>query len=128
VTVYEAISHGSAPVMAMELIDGTSLRPLCGQALPVPRVARFGEQILRALEAAHASGIVHRDLKPENVMVRPGGYLKVLDFGLARYMLDSKNLLPRRDCRWGRCATCRPNSAGAKRPRRRATFSRWARC
>lgn len=84
VTVHEVISWESFPVIVMELVDGVSLRTLCRQPLPIPEVIRCGSQILQALAAAHANGIVHRDLKPENVIVRPDGYLKVLDFGLAR--------------------------------------------
>jgi eukaryotic-like serine/threonine-protein kinase len=75
VTVYDAISHGSAPVMAMEPIDGTSLRSLCGQALPAPQVARFGDQI----EARERHGAARR-------LSEGAG------FGLARNMLDNKNL------------------------------------
>ena len=84
VTVYEVIRSGPTVAIAMELVTGTSLRHLCGTAQPVEKLAHWGAQIAHALAAAHASGIVHRDIKPENLMLRPDGYIKVLDFGLAK--------------------------------------------
>jgi serine/threonine protein kinase len=84
VTVYEVIHSGPTVAIAMELVTGTSLRRFCGTAQPVGKVALWGRQIAHALAAAHARDIVHRDIKPENLMLRPDGYIKVLDFGLAR--------------------------------------------
>ena len=84
VTVYEVIHSGPTVAIAMELVAGTSLRHYCGTAQPLGEVARWGRQIASALAEAHARGIVHRDIKPENLMLRPDGYIKVLDFGLAR--------------------------------------------
>ncbi|HTS65501.1 MAG TPA: protein kinase [Candidatus Acidoferrales bacterium] len=84
VTVYEVIHSGPTVAIAMELVNGTSLRRFCGTAQPVEKLAQWGRQIAHALAAAHARGIVHRDIKPENLMLRPDGYIKVLDFGLAR--------------------------------------------
>ncbi len=84
VTVYEVIHSGPTVAIAMELVTGTSLRKYCGTAQPVGKVAIWGRQIANALAEAHARGIVHRDIKPENLMLRPDGYIKVLDFGLAR--------------------------------------------
>ena len=72
--------------IVQEFIDGTTLRSQMTGQLPLATVLELGRQIARALAAAHAAGIVHRDIKPENVMVRADGYVKVLDFGLARVL------------------------------------------
>ena len=70
--------------IAMEFVEGQSLAGMTGRPSDVTALARIGAQLARALSVAHAAGIVHRDIKPENVMVRDDGYVKVLDFGLAR--------------------------------------------
>jgi serine/threonine-protein kinase len=84
ITIYEVIHSESRLAIIMELVEGTCLRQLCGSPLPVDRVVHLGEQVARALAAAHTRGIVHCDIKPENLVVRPDGIVKVLDFGLAR--------------------------------------------
>src|SRR6516162_9057869 len=69
----------------MELLEGKTLRDLCGQTgLPPDAVLRYGVQIASALTRAHDRGIVHRDLKTSNVVVSSEGLVKVLDFGLAK--------------------------------------------
>jgi tetratricopeptide (TPR) repeat protein len=73
--------------MVQELVEGHTLRRLLGPDLAIDLAIRISAQLTRALVAAHAAGIIHRDIKPENVMVRPDGYVKVLDFGLARVIL-----------------------------------------
>ncbi|HEY7392022.1 MAG TPA: protein kinase, partial [Bryobacteraceae bacterium] len=83
VTVYEVIRHEDTVVMAMELIEGHSLRALLQTRLDAHRMAEIGMQMAQALSAAHAAGILHCDIKPENILLRPDGYVKILDFGLA---------------------------------------------
>ena len=71
--------------MAMEFIDGVTLRRRMSQRkLTLKEVLDVAAQVAWALQAAHAAGIVHRDIKPENIMVRRDGYVKVLDFGIAK--------------------------------------------
>ncbi|MDX1673315.1 MAG: protein kinase [Longimicrobiales bacterium] len=70
--------------IVQELIEGRTLRDLAASPLPIDRVCEIGRQTAHALAAAHEAGIVHRDIKPENIMLREDGYVKVLDFGLAR--------------------------------------------
>src|SRR5947208_4582139 len=85
VTVHDIGRSDSTSYIAMELVDGRTLRELsAGGALPVRRVLALAGQIADGLAKAHAAGIVHRDLKPENVMVSKDGFAKILDFGLAK--------------------------------------------
>lgn len=86
VSVYQVVENGLEAAIAMELVEGNSLRRLMGNPTPVEHVCHFGSQAAQALAAAHRQGLIHRDIKPENLMVRPDGYVKVLDFGLARDM------------------------------------------
>jgi serine/threonine protein kinase len=90
VTIYEVIQSPSGLAIVMELIEGIPLRSLCKSPLPEARIIRLSLQIAQALGVAHSCGIVHRDIKPENILVRPDGYVKVVDFSLAhRFSVDS---------------------------------------
>src|SRR5437867_4052327 len=72
--------------LTMEYVEGTSLKQLIGTRgpLPVPVTLTIGKQLCRALEVAHEQGVIHRDIKPQNIVVDPTGFLKVMDFGIAR--------------------------------------------
>ena len=85
VTIHEVGATEDAPFIVMELIDGRDLRTLIGEGpMTVRQVLDIATQIADGLAAAHERGIVHRDLKPENIMVTRDGYVKILDFGLAK--------------------------------------------
>jgi tetratricopeptide (TPR) repeat protein len=83
-TIHDLGDHAGLPLLVMELIEGQTLLALIDQRPGLATLARVIGQTAKALAVAHAAGIVHRDIKPENVMVRSDGYVKVLDFGLAR--------------------------------------------
>jgi Tol biopolymer transport system component/tRNA A-37 threonylcarbamoyl transferase component Bud32 len=84
-TIHDIGSVGPTVYIAMELVDGVTLREaLASGPLPTKKTLDIAVQMTEALAAAHAAGIVHRDLKPENVMVSKLGYVKILDFGLAK--------------------------------------------
>src|SRR5262245_1000642 len=83
-TIHELGEHEGRPFIVMEFIEGQTLRSVTSWPLNSTEVVRLIRQVARALAAAHAAGVVHRDIKPENIMVREDGYVKVLDFGLAR--------------------------------------------
>lgn len=85
VTIYGVGDEGGVAFIAMELVQGRTLRERLAEGrVPIGPALDLAIQIADALAAAHASGIVHRDLKPENVMVTAERLVKVLDFGLAR--------------------------------------------
>ena len=85
VTIHEVGADEGAPFIVMEFIDGRDLRMLISDGdISVRLVLDIATQIADGLAAAHERGIVHRDLKPENIMVTHDGYVKILDFGLAK--------------------------------------------
>ncbi len=84
-TVYEIGQEQGLHYIAAEYVEGSTVRGLLADgSLPVEKALDIAFQVARALAVAHAAGIVHRDIKPENIMVRPDGFVKVLDFGLAK--------------------------------------------
>ena len=85
IAIYEICEVNSSLMMAAEFVEGDTLRHrLTFRRLNLHEVLTIAIQIADALSAAHKAGIVHRDIKPENIMLRPDGYVKVLDFGLAK--------------------------------------------
>ncbi len=85
VTIHEIGRHDSTLYIVMELVEGSSLRELLASGpLPVRKILQIASQAAEGLACAHEAGIVHRDLKPENLMVSKEGFVKILDFGLAK--------------------------------------------
>ena len=84
-TIHDVGIDDGRHYIATEFIDGVTLRrKMAATPLEIPEILDVAIQVGSALEEAHSAGIVHRDIKPDNVMVRRNGYVKVLDFGLAK--------------------------------------------
>lgn len=84
VTIYDIGQEGSIPFIAMEFIEGETLRERMGLKMPIHEVVSIGIQVASGLAAAHQAGILHRDIKPENIMIDVRGDVKILDFGIAQ--------------------------------------------
>ena len=84
VTVHEIGEDAVGSFIVMEWIQGETLRSRMKRTMDLTAVIDYGLQAARALKTAHQAGIIHRDIKPENIMVRSDGYVKLVDFGLAR--------------------------------------------
>jgi tetratricopeptide (TPR) repeat protein/predicted Ser/Thr protein kinase len=92
VTVYEIGAHEGQVFIAMEYVEGQTLKELIAadrtpsavSRMPIPQVLDIAKQITAGLAAAHAKGIVHRDIKPQNIVIDKDGHVKILDFGLAK--------------------------------------------
>ena len=85
VTIHEIGSDGETHYIAMEYVEGETLRRRCkNSTIPIDESLQIAVQLAAALDVAHRNGIVHRDVKPENIMIREDGLVKMLDFGLAK--------------------------------------------
>ena len=99
VTIYEIGQTDSSHFIATEFIDGQTLRQYMSgstgsSGMDLGQILDIAIQIGSALAAAHSAGIVHRDIKPENIMLRGDGFVKVLDFGLAKLALEQTAEIP----------------------------------
>jgi serine/threonine protein kinase/tetratricopeptide (TPR) repeat protein len=92
ITIHDIGKHGETPYIAMEFVEGKTLREMLTDGpLPTKKLLQLATQIAEGLAKAHSAGIVHRDLKPENLMVSSDGYVKILDFGLAKLLPEAVN-------------------------------------
>ncbi|HEX7705352.1 MAG TPA: serine/threonine-protein kinase, partial [Thermoanaerobaculia bacterium] len=96
-TVFDVGTHERSPFLVSELLEGNTLRDVMATRLGLRRSIEYAIQIATGLAAAHDKGIVHRDLKPENIFVLPDGRVKLLDFGLAKLLVDDASPIDDQD-------------------------------
>jgi len=84
VTIHDVGNHDGVNYIATEHVEGVTVRELVDKKLRLVEILNIMMQVCDALAAAHSAHIIHRDIKPENIMMRPDGYVKILDFGLAK--------------------------------------------
>ncbi|NUP52022.1 MAG: protein kinase, partial [Catenulispora sp.] len=90
--IYDQGAHRDRIYLVLELVPGTTLAELMQAGrLPVPDALSYAAQVAEALSAAHTARVVHRDIKPQNVLVTPDGTVKVVDFGIAGFLADTRS-------------------------------------
>jgi non-specific serine/threonine protein kinase len=94
--IHEISEFESQHFMVMEFVDGETLRAILKRrgSLSVPEVLELGIKVADALQTAHAKDIIHRDIKPDNIMISREGFVKVMDFGLAK-LREKENIVRR---------------------------------
>jgi len=93
-TIYEVGEEGGVVFIAMEYLQGRTLRSLItGRPLPTKEILRIAIGVTEGLARAHQAGVIHRDLKPENVFLTSDQHVKILDFGLAKPLAESEGTL-----------------------------------
>jgi serine/threonine protein kinase len=121
VTVYEINEHDERTYIAMEYVEGQTLKklisadpsPITHHPLPIPQVIDIATQIASGLAAAHEKGIVHRDIKPANIFITKNNVVKVLDFGIAK-LAGSQTRLTKTGSTMGTVAYMSPEQAQGK--------------
>lgn len=107
VTIHEVSEHNGIPFIAMEYVQGHSLKEvIAGADLSLEKVLDLAVQMTQGIAAAHAAGVIHRDVKPQNVIVDSQGRVRILDFGLA--VLKADSMITRTDSTYGTVAYMSP--------------------
>jgi predicted ATPase len=121
ITIYDIGECDGGRFIVMELVEGLTLCDLLENGPALTSLAPIGGQIAKALAVAHSAGIVHRDIKPANIMIRKDGYVKILDFGLARLVHETEGASPldvtNPGCLLGTIAYMSPEQARGENPR-----------